>query len=157
MLPALHGVFRTLFIGVSLLITGQAILLQLTTSFSRPVARLHRSSELLLSLAVPTELSLSLAAPMELSLAYYLQLISSFRIPVLWNSVLKLHLCRACCLPFMRLLECEMHVLTRYILKRQHWYDNQCNWSDQYNTDRYKHCPFRCILGDIYIGKNRGC
>ena len=65
--------FRTLFIGASLLITGQAIVLQLTMSFSRPVARLHRSSELLLSLAAPT----------ELSLVYYLQLISSFRIPVL--------------------------------------------------------------------------
>ena len=50
-----------------MLITGQAIVLQLTTSFSRPVARLHRSSELLLSLAAPTELSL--AAPTELSLA----------------------------------------------------------------------------------------
>ena len=73
--------FRTLFIGASLLITGQAIVLQLTTSFSRPVARLHRSSELLLSLAAATELSL--AAPTELSLVYYLQLISSFRIPVL--------------------------------------------------------------------------
>ena len=62
-----------LFIGASLLITGQAIVLQLTTSFSRPVARLHRSPELLLSLAAPT----------ELSLVKYLQLISSFRIPVL--------------------------------------------------------------------------
>ena len=92
-LPALHGVFRTLFIGASLLITGQAIVLQLTTSFSRPVARLHRSSELLLSLAAPTELLLSFAAPTELllslagptelSLVYYLQLLSSFRIPVL--------------------------------------------------------------------------
>ena len=91
-LPALHGVFRTLFIGASLLITGQAIVLQLTTSFS-PVARLHRSSELLLSLAAPTELLLSFAAPTELllslagptelSLVYYLQLLSSFRIPVL--------------------------------------------------------------------------
>ena len=65
--------FRALFIGASLLITGQAILLQLTTSFSRPVVRLQRSSELLLSLAPPT----------ELSLVYYLQLISSFHIPVL--------------------------------------------------------------------------
>ena len=72
-----------------MLITGQAIVMQLTTSFSRPVARLHRASELLLSLAAPAELSLaaptelSLAAPTELSLVYYLQLISSFRIPVL--------------------------------------------------------------------------
>ena len=99
-LPALHGVSRTLFIGASLLIPGQAILLQLTTSFSRPVARLHRSSELLLSLA----------APMELSLVYYLQLISSFRIPVLGNSVLN-SICCACCLPCMRLLECDMHML----------------------------------------------
>ena len=49
--------FRTLFIAASLLITGQAILLQLTASFLRPVARLQRSSELVLSLAAHIEIS----------------------------------------------------------------------------------------------------